>query len=140
MEEVVVGKAEEAADVGALVSLEEGFNALLAPIRPAEGPVAEPLPAPVDDRIGQLVATSSIGAVREDALQIADSSGYRFYTMRARHLCAATGGDEVISARHLRVGDALARSLAANLDRDDGAAFLRMQGVKPRLRRWQGGT
>ena len=76
----------------------------------------------------------------EDALQIADSSGYRFYTMRARHLCAATGGDEVISARHLRVGDALARSLAANLDRDDGAAFLRMQGVKPRLRRWQGGT
>lgn len=74
----------------------------------------------------------------EDALQIADSSGYRLYAMRARHLCARTGDDEVVAARHLRVGDALARSLAANLDREDAAAFLRLQGVKPRLRRWQG--
>ena len=74
----------------------------------------------------------------EEALRIADSSGYRLYAMRARQLCAQTATDETAAARHARVGDALARSLAANLDREDAAAFLRMQGVQPRLRRWTG--
>ena len=70
MKEVVLGKAEKSADVGTLVGPQEGLDALLAPVRSAEGPVAKPLAAPMDDRIGQLVAASSIGVGGEDALQI----------------------------------------------------------------------
>ena len=73
MEEVVLGKAEETADVSALMGPQEGLNALLAPVRSAKGPLSEPLPSPfmlVNDRIGQLVAASSIGVCGEDALQI----------------------------------------------------------------------
>ena len=70
MKEVVLGKAEKSADVGTLVGPQEGLDALLAPVRSAEGPVAKPLAAPMDDRIGQLVAASSIGVCGEDALQI----------------------------------------------------------------------
>ena len=72
-------------------------------------------------------------AVSEEALRLADASGYRHYAMRARKLIIASSDDEVLVARHHRVAEALARSLAANLSREDAAAFLEIHGVKPRV-------
>ncbi len=69
----------------------------------------------------------------EEALRIADSCGYRHYAMRARRVIMSASTDEVVVARHRRVADALARSLAANLSRDDAAAFLKMHGVPQRV-------
>ena len=71
---------------------------------------------------------------RRRALRIADASGFRFYAMRARQILARVVEDESEAARHGRVGDALARSLAANLPREEGATFLEKQGVRPRGR------
>jgi tetratricopeptide (TPR) repeat protein len=71
----------------------------------------------------------------EEALRIADSCGYRFYAMRARQVAARCHPDEAARGRHARVGAALARSLAAGLDRDDADQFLLLQGIEPRPRR-----
>ena len=54
--------------------------------------------------------------------------------MRARQILARVVEDESEAARHGRVGDALARSLAANLPREEGVTFLEKQGVRPRGR------
>ncbi len=78
-----------------------------------------------------------LGDAREradEALRVADASGFRFYAMRARQLLAGVTEDARLAARHARVGDALARSLAANLSREDSAVFLDAQGVKARGR------
>ena len=72
-------------------------------------------------------------SLAEEALRLADSSGYRHYAMRARQLIINCTEDEVSIARHQRVAEALARSLAANLGREDAAAFMKMHGVKPRI-------
>lgn len=69
----------------------------------------------------------------EEALRLADSSGYRHYAMRARKLITQCTSDEVVIARHQRVAEALTRSLAANLSREDAGAFMKMHGVKPRI-------
>ena len=69
----------------------------------------------------------------EEALRLADSSGYRHYAMRARQPITQCTDDEVVIARHHRVAEALARSLAANLSREDAGAFMQMHGVKPRI-------
>ena len=66
-------------------------------------------------------------AQAEEALRLADASGYRLYAMRARHIAARTASDENVRARHLRVADALERSLAASLTREDGEGFLELQ-------------
>ncbi|TNE86982.1 MAG: hypothetical protein EP330_20450 [Deltaproteobacteria bacterium] len=58
------------------------------------------------------------------ALGIAEANGYRFYQLHAQHLLAQLCEDPVQRARHQRVAKALARSLAANLPRQDGEAFL----------------
>jgi len=76
--------------------------------------------------------TEAMG-LAEEALRIADSSGYRHYAMRARRVIMSATSDEVVIARHQRVAEALARSLAANLGREDGTAFLRMHGVTPKV-------
>jgi len=68
----------------------------------------------------------------EEGLRIADSCGYRYYAMRARQLCARIATDEAAGARHARVADALARSLAGNLTREDAALFLARQGITPK--------
>jgi len=68
----------------------------------------------------------------EDALQISDRCGFRYYAMRARQLCARLGSDEALVKRHQRVAEALARSLAANLPREDAARFLAGQRVPVR--------
>jgi tetratricopeptide (TPR) repeat protein len=72
-------------------------------------------------------------ALAEEALRISDSCGYRHYAMRARRVIMRASSDEAVIARHRRVADALARSLAANLSRDDATAFLEMHGVSPRV-------
>jgi tetratricopeptide (TPR) repeat protein len=69
----------------------------------------------------------------EEGLRIADASGYRHYAMRARRLIMDITEDETVISRHQRVAEALARSLAANLDREDADVFLRMHGVTPRV-------
>jgi tetratricopeptide (TPR) repeat protein len=69
----------------------------------------------------------------EEALRISDASGYRHYAMRARNLIMECTEDDVVNARHHRVAEALARSLAANLNREDASAFLAMHGVLPRV-------
>ncbi len=71
-------------------------------------------------------------AAAEEALAIADASGFRYYALRAREVAARTVADEVAAARHRRVVRALARSLAANLAREDAERFLAMQGLEPR--------
>ena len=72
-------------------------------------------------------------SLAEEALRIADSCGYRHYAMRARRVIIGATEDEAIVARHQRVAHALARSLAANLSREDAAAFLEMHGIPPRV-------
>ena len=69
----------------------------------------------------------------EEALRLSDASGYRHYAMRARYLIMRCTDDDVTIARHQRVAEALARSLAANLSREDASAFLAMHGVPPRV-------
>ena len=69
----------------------------------------------------------------EEALRLSDASGYRHYAMRARYLIMQCTDDDVTIARHQRVAEALARSLAANLSREDASAFLAMHGVPPRV-------
>ena len=66
MEEVVLRKAQEAADVGALVSPQEGLDALPAPVRSAKVPVLKALATAMDDRIGQLVAARPIAVLSEE--------------------------------------------------------------------------
>ncbi|MEL6348857.1 MAG: tetratricopeptide repeat protein, partial [Myxococcota bacterium] len=67
----------------------------------------------------------------ESALRLAETCGYRYYAMRARQLLADTLEKEASVSRHQRVAEALARSLAANLPAEDGAAFLLQQGLQP---------
>jgi tetratricopeptide (TPR) repeat protein len=80
-----------------------------------------------------LDARSEAYVLAEEALRLADASGYRHYAMRARQLIIECTDDEVVIARHRRVADALARSLAANLSREDAAAFLAMHNIAPRV-------
>jgi len=60
----------------------------------------------------------------ETALRKAEAAGFRFYALKAHALAARHGTDEASVARHRRVADAIARSLAANLPREDGDRFL----------------
>ena len=69
----------------------------------------------------------------EAALQRADAAGFRYYAMRARLEAGRVAQDPEERARHLRVGEALARSLAAGLPRDEVSLFLARQGVADRL-------
>ena len=60
----------------------------------------------------------------QGALKVAEANGYRLYQLHAHHLLVQFIEDEAQRARHQRVARALARSLAANLPRADGQAFL----------------
>lgn len=62
----------------------------------------------------------------ETALRKADAAGFRFYSLKAHALAAAHGTDDASVARHRRIADALARSLAANLPREDADRFLQV--------------
>ncbi|MFM2247399.1 MAG: hypothetical protein RL071_3473 [Pseudomonadota bacterium] len=69
------------------------------------------------------------------AQRLADAHGYRYYSLRAHQLLARCEPDEATQHRHGKVADALARSLAANLQREDTEVFLEAQGLRGRSRR-----
>jgi tetratricopeptide (TPR) repeat protein len=60
----------------------------------------------------------------EAAVRRADACGFRLYALKGHALAAQHSSDEAAVARHRRVADALARSLAANLSREDAERFL----------------
>jgi hypothetical protein len=60
----------------------------------------------------------------EAAVRKADACGFRLYALKGHRIAAATSDDDATIARHRRVADALARSLAANLAREDAERFL----------------
>ncbi|MCP4807721.1 MAG: protein kinase [Proteobacteria bacterium] len=72
------------------------------------------------------------GAVAKamQALKRADGCGYRFYSLKAHSLIARYATDDTTLALHRRVAAALSKSLAANLSRDDSAAFLSRNALK----------
>ncbi len=73
------------------------------------------------------VAMGNVGeATRraESAIRRADACGFRLYALKGHGFAAQHSQDEAAVARHRRVADALARSLAANLSREDAERFL----------------
>lgn len=69
----------------------------------------------------------------ESAVRRADACGYRFFALKGHCIAAQTSSDEAAVARHRRVADALARSLAANLPREDSDRFLALTWLSPAL-------
>jgi serine/threonine protein kinase/tetratricopeptide (TPR) repeat protein len=67
--------------------------------------------------------TDDARGLLERALETAERIGYRLYQLQARHQLAAVA-EPSDAARHARVANSLARSLAANLPREDGRTFL----------------
>lgn len=59
-----------------------------------------------------------------EALRRADAAGFRFYSLKAHTLLASCSLDASGVALHTRVARALAKSLAANLSREDAEIFL----------------
>jgi hypothetical protein len=60
----------------------------------------------------------------ERSLSVAEANGYRLYQLEAHHELARSTDAAPAKARHQRVAKALARSLAANLTKNDAARFL----------------
>lgn len=60
----------------------------------------------------------------EEALDISDNSGYRFYAMRARQILSKCSEDEDKAKRHARIALALLRSLSANIGEEYRKSFL----------------
>jgi hypothetical protein len=69
----------------------------------------------------------------EAAVRRADACGFRLYALKGHALAAQNSADEAAIARHRRVADALARSLAANLSREDAERFLEVD-ASPKVR------
>ncbi len=67
----------------------------------------------------------------ESAIRRADAAGFRYYSLKGHCIAAEHSTDEAAVARHRRVADALARSLAANLSREDGERFLDVDWLRP---------
>ena len=62
----------------------------------------------------------------EQALRGADSAGYRLYSLKAHELLSRLSDSEATVSLHSRIAKNLARSLAANLSREDAQAFQAM--------------
>lgn len=73
---------------------------------------------------------SAVGKTQEavsfanEALVMANKSGYRYYAMRSRHLLSTLVEDEKQRLRHLSIADSLVRSLASSLSKMDAESFL----------------
>ena len=73
---------------------------------------------------------SAVGNVEQaisfanDALAMANKSGYRYYAMRSRHLLSTLVIDEKQRLRHQSIADSLVRSLASSLSKMDAESFL----------------
>ncbi len=74
----------------------------------------------------------------EAAIRRGDACGFRLYTLKGHQVAAACSQDEAAVARHRRVADALARSLAANLAREDAERFLDVHFVPDPFARQRG--
>ena len=72
----------------------------------------------------QLKQNGIAHTVLEEALQMAESNGFRYYQLVAHHHLCIVVDEESAASRHARVAKALARSLAANLDTKDSKNFL----------------
>lgn len=78
--------------------------------------------------------TAEAAEVFNRALQASEDNGYRFLQLVAHRGLAQVVGENG-RERHLRVATGLARSLAANLPRDDADRFLRLHDDERRPRR-----
>ena len=58
------------------------------------------------------------------ALAMANKSGYRYYAMRSRHLLSTLVTDEKQRMRHQSIANSLVRSLASSLSKMDAESFL----------------
>ena len=58
------------------------------------------------------------------ALAMANKSGYRYYAMRSRHLLSTLVIDEKQRVRHQSIANSLVRSLASSLSKMDAESFL----------------
>ncbi len=67
------------------------------------------------------------------ALSVAEPNGYRYYQLLAHHELTLVVSDDATRARHSRVAAALARSLAANLSREEAKRFLSTEWGGQRL-------
>lgn len=63
-------------------------------------------------------------AALQRALSLAEANGFRYFQLLAHNDLAAIHPDEGARARHKRVANALSRSLAANLPKEDAQRFL----------------
>ncbi len=105
---------------------DEARQALLA-----EGPGRQPWPL-VQVRTGlwRGAAWRALGDLAlavpalQQALSIAEANGFRYYQLIAHDALARCVQVEATRSRHARVASALARSLAANLSKDDAKRFL----------------
>ncbi len=70
----------------------------------------------------------------EAAIRRADACGFRLYALKGHQVAASCSPDEAAQARHRRVAEALARSLAANLSREDAGRFLELDFVADHFR------
>ena len=70
----------------------------------------------------------------EAAIRRADACGFRLYALKGHQVAGACSPDEAAQARHRRVAEALARSLAANLSREDAERFLELDFVSDHFR------
>jgi len=59
-----------------------------------------------------------------EALAMANKSGYRYYAMRSRHLLSTLVPDEKLRLRHQSIADSLVKSLASSLSKMDAESFL----------------
>ena len=59
-----------------------------------------------------------------EALAMANKSGYRYYAMRSRHLLSTLVPDEKQRLRHQSIADSLVKSLASSLSKMDAESFL----------------
>lgn len=121
---------------GRLAAIAGDREAALAHIRAAEAPGANRwayqecrIDLSLARAYAQLHERPLALARAESALRRAEAGGFRFYALKAHALAATVSDDEAAIARHRRVSAALARSLAANLPREDSERFLEAHGA-----------
>jgi len=121
--QVVAWKARALAELGRVDEAER----VLAE-RPARGAQWPHVAIRTDIAIGRaLRVLKHPGPAREAlqrALALAEANGFRWFQLLAHDVLASIVPDEEARERHRRVSRALARSLAANLPREDAERFL----------------
>lgn len=121
--QVVAWRARALAELG---RIEEAERVLAA--RPTRGAQWPHVAIRTDIAIGRALRLLKRPAEAREALQralaLAEANGFRWFQLLAHDVLASIVPDEVAHERHRRVSRALARSLAANLPREDAERFL----------------